>query len=71
VYKYSVHRCTEGGRRHGGGGTSCNPSKGFEKLDHKNAIKPKIEDPLPKFFTTPSTPSKNYASVPKIRVVLF
>jgi hypothetical protein len=37
------HRCTQGvgGVVEKGeeGGTSCNPSKDFEKLDHKNAIK--------------------------------
>jgi hypothetical protein len=35
----SDQSCTQGGGEGGGGGTSCSPSKDFEKLDHKNAIK--------------------------------
>ncbi len=31
------HLACEGGE--GGGGTSCNPSKDFKKLNHKNAQK--------------------------------
>ncbi len=34
----SVHGCTQGERGEEGG-TSCTPSKDFEKLDHKKAIK--------------------------------
>jgi hypothetical protein len=34
------------------------PLKLKRKLDHKNAIKMKIDDPLPDFIKTPSTPSK-------------
>jgi hypothetical protein len=48
-----------GGRGRGGGGTSCNPSKDFEKLDHKKAIKQENRrGPLPDSLTAPSTPLK-------------
>jgi hypothetical protein len=33
----------------GGGGTSCTPSKDFEKLDHKNALKHENRGHPPKF----------------------
>jgi hypothetical protein len=39
----------------GEGGTSCTPSKDFEKLYHKTATKHEIDDHLPDFLTTPST----------------
>jgi hypothetical protein len=42
--------------REGGGGTSCTPSKEFQKLDHNNAIKHENRGPPPVFLTTPSTP---------------
>jgi hypothetical protein len=32
------------------GGTSCTPSKDFQKLDHKNAIKHKNRGPPQRFF---------------------
>ncbi len=51
-----VHRGREGG------GTSCTPSKDFEKFGHKNAKNTKI-DPHPPFppdfLTTPRTPQNN------------
>jgi hypothetical protein len=37
----------------GEGGTSCTPSKDFEKLDHKNAIKHKNRGPPPRFSHNP------------------
>jgi hypothetical protein len=39
--KYIMRMHTKGG----GGGTSCTHSKDFEKLNHKNVINMKIEDP--------------------------
>jgi hypothetical protein len=45
------------GRRGGaGGGTSCTPSKYFEKLDHKNAIKHENRGPPPRFSHNPKYP---------------
>jgi hypothetical protein len=49
-----MHTRGAGGRR----GRLTYPLKFFLKLDHKNAIKMKIDDPLPDFIKTPSTPSK-------------
>ena len=46
---------------HGGGGvrgTSCTPSKDFEKLDHKNAIKHGNREPPPRFSHNPKYPLK-------------
>jgi hypothetical protein len=53
------HRCTQ--RRDGGGrrgATSLHPSKDFEKLDHKNAIKHKNRGPPPRFSHYPKYPPK-------------
>ncbi len=44
----------------GGGGTSCTPSKDFEKFGHKNAIKHEKRTPLPGFSHNPGTPSKEF-----------
>ena len=45
----------------GEGGTSCTPSKGFEKLDHKNAIKHENRGPPPRFSHNPKyPPSKKF-----------
>ena len=52
------------------GATHVPPSKDFKKMDHNNAIKQKIEDPLPKFFTTSSTPSKKLCFSSKDCVVI-
>jgi hypothetical protein len=42
------------------GGTSCTPSKDFEKLDNKNAIKHENREPPPRFFHDPEySPQKN------------
>ena len=43
----SKHRCTQGGG--GEGGTHVPPSKDFEKLYHKNAIKNKSRGPPSRF----------------------
>jgi hypothetical protein len=52
---------TVGGRgRRGGGGTSCTPSKDFEELYHKNAIKHENRGPLPDFLTPQVPPQKNF-----------
>jgi hypothetical protein len=56
---------TEGGGKREGeeGGTSCTPSKDFEKFGHKNAIKHENRGPpTPRldFLTTPRTPSKEF-----------
>ena len=40
------------------GGTSCTPSKYFEKFCHKNAIKHENRGPPLDSLTTPSTPLK-------------
>ena len=37
------------------GGSSCTPSKDFEKLDHKNAIKHENRG-LPQIFSQPQVP---------------
>jgi hypothetical protein len=42
----------------GGGGTSYNTSKVFDKLDHKNAIKHINKGPLPRFFQNLKFPPK-------------
>jgi hypothetical protein len=42
-----------GGRGGEEGGTSCAPSKDFEKLQHKNAIKHENRGPPPIFFHNP------------------
>jgi hypothetical protein len=44
VLKIDTQTHTGGGR--GGGGTSCTPSKDFEKFGHKMQWNTKIEDPL-------------------------
>jgi hypothetical protein len=47
-------------KREGGGGTSCTPSKDFEKLYHKNAIKHGNSGPPPRFSHNPMyLPQKN------------
>jgi hypothetical protein len=43
----------------GGGGTSCTPSKDFEKLGHKNAIKHENRGP-PRFSHNPKYPLKKF-----------
>ncbi len=51
------HRYTRG--RGGGeeeGGTSCTPSKDFEKFDHKITIKQKNRGPPPRFSHNPKYP---------------
>jgi hypothetical protein len=48
-----AHREGGGGA---GGGTSCTPSKDFEKLDHKIAIKRKNRGPPPRFSHNPKYP---------------
>jgi hypothetical protein len=53
----SDHRCTQGGPGGGEeGGTSCSPSKDFEKLDQKNAVKLKNRGPIPRFSHNPKDP---------------
>jgi hypothetical protein len=49
---------TGSGKRGEEGGTSCTPLKGFEKLDHKNAIKHKNSRPPPRFSLNPKYPSQ-------------
>jgi len=49
-----------GGEMEEEGGTSCSPSKDFEKLDHKNAIKHEKRIPPLDFLTAPCTPSKEF-----------
>jgi hypothetical protein len=45
----------------GEGGTSCTPSKGFKKLEHKNAIKHENRGPPPRFSHNPKyPPSKKF-----------
>ena len=41
-------------------GTSCNPSKDFEKFGLKNAIKHENRGPPPIFFHNPMSPSKEF-----------
>jgi len=43
----------------GRGGTSCNPSKDFEKFGHKNSIKHEKEDP-PRYSHNPMYPLKTF-----------
>jgi hypothetical protein len=42
------------------GGTSCTPSKDFEKLDHKNGIKHKKRTPSQIFSQPQVPPSKEF-----------
>ncbi len=53
--RFDPHRCTT---QRGGGGTSCTPSKEFEKLDHKNAIKHEDIGPPHIFSHNPNYPSQ-------------
>jgi hypothetical protein len=46
------------GERGEEGNTSCTPSKDFEKLDHKNAIKHENRGPPPTFSPNPKYPLK-------------
>jgi hypothetical protein len=48
-----TYRCTQGGEGEEGG-NSCTPLKDLQKLDHKNAIKMKIEEP--QIFSQPQVP---------------
>jgi hypothetical protein len=50
-----MHTVRERGKE---GGTSCTPSKYFEKFCHKNAIKHENRGPPLDSLTTPSTPLK-------------
>ncbi len=47
-----------GGGERGEGGTSCTPSKDFEKLLHRNTIKHENRGPPPRFFHNPMYPLK-------------
>jgi hypothetical protein len=58
----------------GEGGTSCTPSKDFEKLDHKNAIKyENIRPPAPPRFShkTQYPPQKNLKMTASMLTFIF
>jgi hypothetical protein len=59
IESIDAHRGRGGRRGEGEGGrTSSTPSKDFEKLDHKNAIKHEKRRPPPRFSHSPMYPLK-------------